>query len=277
MKYIVATFLTLILANNAFSAPAKSGDRVLVTINGYDIKESHFIAYLDQRGKRSNLKSKEAQMSLLNKLANTVLIAQSVNEKEMVKKPEVKAALEMARMRVLADMQIKADIGSKPILDAELKKLYKEKFSQANLKEYNAAHIMVKEKKQAENVIKQLNSGKKFADLVKKYSVDASKDKAGDLGWFGPGQVAKPFSDAVAKLKKGAYTRTPIQTQFGWHVVRLLDTRSNSAPPMEEVKANLVNLVRQKQLNSYLDALRAKSKIQIGPSLQAPAQSAPKK
>ena len=106
--------------------------------------------------------------------------------------------------------------------------------------EFKASHILVKDEQQAKGVIAQLGKGAKFEELAKKLSTDeGSKKQGGDLSWFTPDKMVKPFSDAVAGLKKGEYTKTPVQTQFGWHVIRLDDTRPLAPPVYDAVKDRL--------------------------------------
>jgi peptidyl-prolyl cis-trans isomerase C len=128
--------------------------------------------------------------------------------------------------------------------------------------EYHARHILVANKDQADDVLKKLKGGAKFEDLAKSQSIDGSKTNGGDLGWFTLARMVKPFGDAVKGLKKGEITQQPVQTQFGWHVIQLEDTRDVTPPPFEQVKAQLTNAWIRKKLQEYVAELKKNAKIE---------------
>jgi peptidyl-prolyl cis-trans isomerase C len=111
-------------------------------------------------------------------------------------------------------------------------------------------------------VIAELNKGGNFSKIAKDKSKDSgSKDKGGDLGWFPVNSMVKPFAEALTSLKKGNFTSTPVQTQFGWHVIKLEDTRALQAPEFDKVKEGLAKTLQQKQLDKLVLDLKAKAKI----------------
>jgi len=114
----------------------------------------------------------------------------------------------------------------------------------------------------AEAAIKKIKGGAKFEDVAKAESTDSSKANGGDLGWFTLTRMAKPFGDAVKGLKKGEMTATPVQTQFGWHVIKLEDTRETAPPPFEQVKQQVSTGVMQKKLQAYVETLKKTAKIE---------------
>jgi peptidyl-prolyl cis-trans isomerase C len=130
-------------------------------------------------------------------------------------------------------------------------------------KEYKARHILVEKKETAESLIRDLQAGGDFAKLAKAESKDpGSAAKGGDLGWFSGQSMVKPFSDALATLEKGKITTAPVQTQYGWHVIQLEDTRSPQPPAFDDVKQQVEMLTQRKKLQTYLDELRKTAKIQ---------------
>ncbi len=131
--------------------------------------------------------------------------------------------------------------------------------------QYHARHILVNSQEDAQKIIDQLKKGAKFEDLAKKDSIDSSKDQGGDLGWFSPSNMVKPFADAVAALKKGEYTQTPVQTQYGWHVIQLIDTRETPVPPLDSVKDRVDQLVQNKKFKAYQDELMKNAKVEKNP------------
>jgi peptidyl-prolyl cis-trans isomerase C len=115
---------------------------------------------------------------------------------------------------------------------------------------------------EANDIIAQLKKGAKFEDLAKQSKDPGSKDKGGDLDWNPPGTFVKPFADALVKLEKGKYTETPVQTQFGWHVIQLDDVRSQAFPPFDTVKQQLQARLQEQEVHKYVAELRSKAKIQ---------------
>ena len=109
--------------------------------------------------------------------------------------------------------------------------------------------------------MQRLEKGDKFEDVAKKESMDSSKDNGGDLGWFTPDRMVKPFAEAVVAMKPGDYTHKPVQTQYGWHVIQLVDTRPLSPPPFDQVKQRLDQVVEAKKFKAYTDDLISKAKI----------------
>ena len=129
--------------------------------------------------------------------------------------------------------------------------------------EYKARHILVASKEDGEQIIKKLKGGAKFEDLAKAQSTDTgSKNNGGELGWFTTSRMVKPFADAVLALKKGEITQEPVQTQFGWHVIQLEDTRDKTPPPFDQVKPQITNQVIRKKLQAYVEDLKKNAKIE---------------
>ena len=112
-----------------------------------------------------------------------------------------------------------------------------------------------------EQLIKKIKGGAKFEDVAKAESTDNSKTNGGDLGWFTVNRMVKPFGDAVKSLKKGEMTQEPVQTQYGWHIIKLDDTRDVTPPPFDQVKAQVTKNLIQKKLMAYIDDLKKNAKI----------------
>jgi peptidyl-prolyl cis-trans isomerase C len=123
-------------------------------------------------------------------------------------------------------------------------------------------HILVEKEADAQDAIKRLQSGAKFEDIAKAVSKDpGSKDRGGELEWQVPAGYVKPFSDAMVKLQKGQFTPTPVQTQFGWHVIQLEDTRPVKIPPYDDVKNEVKQRLQQQQVQKYIQEVRAKANV----------------
>jgi peptidyl-prolyl cis-trans isomerase C len=169
-------------------------------------------------------------------------------------------------MRVLADAESQKYIKALQPSDADLKAEYETAIAAMDKTEYKARHILVASKEDGESIIKKLKGGAKFEDLAKSQSTDTgSKNNGGELGWFTTSRMVKPFADAVVGLKKGEITQEPVQTQFGWHVIQLEDTRDKTPPPFDQVKPQLTNQVIRKKLQAYVADLKKNAKIEKTP------------
>ncbi len=245
------------------TAPAKLPTPTrLLSVNGQPLTDMDAMAFAALQGKRAP-SDRNGQIKLLNQLINTTILAQRGEMEGLEKLPNIKSAIEMARIQVLAESYVQNFFNRHPVTDAEIEKAYKEKYSGENLNEYQVRHILVKTEDEARKLIAELDKGADFADLAKGHSLDASKENGGLLGWVGRDQVVKPFGDAMVKLKKGEYTKTPVKSNFGWHVIKVDDVRQGKAPPLKEVKAQLAAQLRQKKLAEHLLELRKQAKIEV--------------
>jgi peptidyl-prolyl cis-trans isomerase C len=191
-----------------------------------------------------------------------ILIAAQAVKDGLEKDPDVATSLQVLRLRILADAESQKYLKDKEPTDAELHAEYDTAVGGLDKTEYHARHILVATKEQGEAAIKKVKGGAKFEDVAKAESTDTSKASGGDLGWFTLARMAKPFGDAVKTLKKGEVTPEPVQTQFGWHVIKLEDTREQPPPPFEQVKQQVASGVMQKKLAAHVEELKKNAKIE---------------
>ena len=150
-----------------------------------------------------------------------------------------------------------------PISEADVKAEYDKLIASSGGKEYRARHILVEKEEQAKAIIASLKKGAKFEDIAKKQSKDpGSGANGGDLDWANPGSFVKEFSEAMVALKKGQFTDTAVKTQFGFHIIRLDDTRETPVPKFDDVKAQILQQMQQGKLAEYQQGLREKAKIE---------------
>jgi len=172
--------------------------------------------------------------------------------------------MELARQSILIGL-LDADVDKKSApTDAEVQAEY-DKFKQeasASGKEYKARHILVEKEDEAKKIIDQLKKGGKFEELAKSSKDTGSAKNGGDLDWAAPDSYVKPFSDALTKLSKGQVTDAPVQTQFGWHVIRLDDVRDTQFPPLEQVTPQIREGLQQQRVQAFVEGLRKNAKIQ---------------
>lgn len=183
-------------------------------------------------------------------------------DKQKLGEGEPKARLELVGRSAMAELLYKKYTEGAQPTEEELKAEYDARMAEAPKDEYHARHILVDDEAKAKELIAQLDGGASFEQLAKDNSKDGSSTEGGDLGWFNPNQMVKPFSDAVQQLEIGKYTPTPVKSEFGWHVIRLEEKRTTTPPPYDAVKAQLGPLVNQKKFETYLKDLVKAAKVE---------------
>ena len=198
------------------------------------------------------------------------ILMQEANRRGVAASDTYKQQMELARQTVLINA-LRADFEkTNPVTDAEAKaeydRLVAAQAPAAGTKEIKARHILVEKEAEAKDLIAQIKKGAKFEDLAKKASKDpGSGAQGGDLGWSNPSSYVPEFAEAMSKLKKGEMTDAPVKTQFGYHVIRVDDTRdakAPEAPKFEDVKAQVKQQMAQQKLAKFQEDLRTKAKIE---------------
>ncbi|HEY2144818.1 MAG TPA: peptidylprolyl isomerase [Steroidobacteraceae bacterium] len=245
------------------AAPEKPAIPSVATVDGTPITRAQYDTYMKSllQGRPATELTPEQKGQVLDEMINMDLLATQGIKDGVDKDPDVAARLDVLRMRVLADAESQKYLKGKEPTDEELHAEYATAIAAMDKTEYHARHILVATQAQAEAAIKKIKGGAKFEDVAKAESTDGSKSNGGDLGWFSLSRMAKPFAEAVKLLKKGEMTSVPVQTQFGWHVIKLEDTREVAAPPFDQVKQQVGNGVVQKKLQAYVETLKKAAKI----------------
>ena len=244
---------------------ANLDENILVTVNGEPITKLMYGIYFQERMRvtPNAQNTPEMQMNVLNELTNVMLVAQDAEKKQLDKREDVTAALELLRAKLLTQTAIQDYAKNNPPSEEEIQKYYDSEYAGKSTTEYKARHILVKDEAEAKALIEQLDKGADFAKLATEHSTGPTGKNGGDLGWFDSSQMVKPFSDAVKALEKGKYTKEPVKTQFGWHVILLEDTRESPPPALETVKPTITTHLQQQALAHYMEELRAESKLQF--------------
>ena len=248
-------------AGDSTDTAATVPGKVLASVNGNNITQPVFDVYTAIRKTQKPGQAADDNI-ILEELISLELMRQEGVSKGLDTKPVVVATLSQQRRTVLASAAIKDLISSNPISDAAVKELYDTQVGKAGT-EYNASHILVLTQEEAAEIIKQLDNGANFEELAREKSTGPSGKSGGKLGWFSPAQMVKPFSDATAQLEKDAYTKEPVQTQFGWHVILLEDSREITPPPFEDVKERLKLVAANQMLQAHIRQLRQSANIEI--------------
>jgi peptidyl-prolyl cis-trans isomerase C len=250
------------------AAKAEKSDKSLgvpskVSVNGVLIPQAYFEVLGRQAAASPRAGPVDPQAAIREELVNREVLAQAAKKKGIDKHADVAVSMELARQGVLIQAYFEDYVKSNPITDEDLKKQYEQIRAQMGDNEYKARHILVEKEDDAKAIIADLKKGGDFNALAKEKSKDpGSKDNGGDLDWGPAGRYVKPFGDSLKALQKGQTTDTPVQTQFGWHVIRLDDVRPVKAPGFDEVKANLMQRSQQEQIAKLVQELRSKAKVE---------------
>lgn len=251
--------ITAVLSLSAVSAFAQNA----AVVNGKAIPSSKVDQILAEVKKQGQPDSPELRNAIRESLIMTELINQEAQKRKLLDRSEVKLALEQARSRIVANVLAQDYLKTNPIKDEDVKAEY-EKIKANVLKtpEYRARHILVEKEEEAKDIIAKLKSGAKFEDLAKQSKDPGSAANGGDLDWAVPENYVPEFSAALQKLKKGEITETPVKTQFGYHVIRLDDTRQGQVPPFEQVQPQIREKIQQQKLGEFQDKLRKSAKVE---------------
>jgi len=204
-----------------------------------------------------NTLNEEALTSALK--ANELLVDEALRL-GIDKQPDFATRLEMKRRELLAVLLVKDYLEKNPLDEKMLKNEYDRIKALAGDKEYSARHIQLKTENEAKAVIAQLAKGADFAKLAKEKSLDtASKEKGGQMGWVAKNMLKPPLGNALSKLQKGLYNTVPLQTDAGWHVLKLEDVRDLKFPAYEKIKDQLRQRLKAQQANQFVESLRTRA------------------
>lgn len=240
-----------------------SGEAIAV-INGEPISGEIFQVYLDRRtGGGSVALSDVERKQLLNQIINIQLLAANAREQNLDEKPEWATQLEIQRAQLLANIAIQNYIETHPVIEEQIRAAYEKRIADMPSKEYKARHILLKTEEEARAVIAELEKGAEFTGLASRSIEPGAAERGGDLGWFLPGQMVKPFADAVIQMEPGSYSTEPVKTRFGWHVILLEDMRDVPVPAFEDMKPQLETMLQQKNITDFITSLNEKADIEI--------------
>jgi len=235
------------------AAPAAKADGPnLYTQAAYDFM-------LKQRLAQNQPDSPELRAAVRDELNTRELLVREAKKAGVEKNPAVKTEMDLATQTVLVRAYMADYLKAHPVSDAALHKEYDQIKAQIGDKEYKVRHILVDKEDEAKEIIVALQKGEKFDKLAERSKDTGSKINGGDLDWNAPANFVKPFSDAMVALPKGKFTTTPVQTQFGWHVIQVDEIRDAKVPSFDEVKPQLAQRMQGQVVDTYLKELRAKN------------------
>jgi peptidyl-prolyl cis-trans isomerase C len=235
----------------------------VATVNGVPITRDFFeYTVKGVSGKTSAQLAPTERSAMLDSLIHAEVLSQQATKEGLDKTGDTAYMLELSRLNVLSKAMSDQFLKDKKPTDAQLRAEYDDLVAKLPKEDYHARHILVATEPFAEKVIERLGKGEKFEDIAKAVSMDSSKDRGGDLGWVAPDRMVPEFSKAMVSLKPGEYTHTPVQTQYGWHVIQLIDVRPHPAPSFEQSKEQVTRILEAKQFRAYTDDLVKNAKIE---------------
>ena len=254
---------TRLLLAMSFIVAAPVFAQNVATVNGKPIPA----ARVDQMVKQVVAQGRATDSPQLREMIKKDLIGREVLIQEADKqnvggRADVKAAIDNARQSIIINAMLADYVKKNPVKDADIKAEYDKAKAGAPDKEYHARHILVEKEEDAKAIITKLKGGAKFDELAKQSKDPGSAAQGGDLGWTDPSRFVPEFSKAMTSLQKGAITDTPVKTQYGYHVIKLEETRPLAIPPLDQVKQQVAEQLQQRKLAEYRESLLKKAKIQ---------------
>jgi peptidyl-prolyl cis-trans isomerase C len=257
-KFAALAILSALAVNPAFAE-----DKSAVLVNGVSIPQARVDLRVKIATTQGQADTPELRKAIREDMISLEVLAQEAKKKGLDKDPEVIQQTELAEQSVLVSAFAQDYAKNHPISDDQLKQEYDKLKVNLGKSEYNVRHILVETEDEAKAIITQLGKKGKFDKIAKAKSKDAgSAEKGGSLGWAVPTNFVPPFANALLSLKKGTYTKEPVKSQFGWHIIKLDDVRDLKVPSFEELKPQIQQRLQQQSIQEYIADLRSKAKIE---------------
>ncbi len=248
------------------ASPAYAENNSAATVNSISIPQERVDLRVKVVASQGQPDTPELRKAIRDDLINIEIMSQEAVKKNLDKQSETVQLLELSRQQVLVGAFVQDYVKTHPVAEKELTEGYESLKNNLGSKEYSVRHILVDKESEAKSIAAKLKKGGKFDKLAKDSSKDTgSKEHGGDLGWIAVGNITsayvKPFGDALMNLTKGQISE-PVQSQFGWHIIKLEDMRELKMPSYEELKPQLAQRMQQQAVQSLIAELRAKAKIE---------------
>lgn len=261
--YKTGRFALLAIMGALAINPASAEEKSAALVNGVSIPQARLDLRVKAAAAQGQSDSPDLRKKIREDLINLEVLSQAAVKLGLDKNADVIQQTELARQSVLAGTFVQDHTKKHPIGDEQLKQEYDKLKANLGKSEFNARHILVDTEAEAKAIIAQLGKKVKFEKLAKDKSKDAgSAERGGSLGWAVPNNFVPPFANALTSLKKGAYTKEPVQSPFGWHIIKLDDVRDLNVPPFEEVKPQIQQRMQQQVIQGLVNDLRSKAKIE---------------
>lgn len=225
-------------------------------VNDTVIPASHAAAMMAEQLAQGAPDSPQLREAVREELIRREVLAQAAVAAGIDSREDVKAQMDLARQAVLIRAYVQDYMANNPITSADVEREFEEIKARMGGKEYLPRHVLVETEEQAKAVIARLRAGEAFEEVAKTSLDPGSRDRGGELGWSSPEMFVEPFAQAMVELEKGQFSQTPVQSDFGFHVIKMDDIRDLQAPPLAEVAPQLEQRLQQQRLEQHLVDLR---------------------
>lgn len=264
-KMLLALPLILVITGQAHAQAPKDAEdsKPVAVVNGVAIPAIYAEFLRNSRSARGQSPETLTDANIREALVVAELLAQEAQRAGLDKNPRISALIEFQRKELLGRALLEEHLRKNPISEDVVRAEYNKAKERAGGSEYRVRHILVASEKEARDLISQMKTRKaKFEDLAKRHSQDPSAGNGGDLGWVTPAVLVTEFAEAMTKLKKGQMADNPVQTRFGWHIVRLDDVRTLQFPRYEEARDRILQQLQQIAARNYVRELSSTAKVE---------------
>ena len=258
-----ARFAALAILGALAINPAFAEDKSAAMVNGVSIPQALIDMRVDVAAAQGQPDTPELRKSIREDMINLEVLAQEATKDGLDKRPEVIEQMELAQKSVLVGAYVQNYVKNNPVGKDQIQQEYDKLKVNLGNKQYKARHILVDTEDEAKAIIKQLGKKGKFDKIAKEKSIDAgSAEHGGELDWAVPSNFVPPFANALFSLKKGQYTKEPVKSEFGWHIIKLDDVRDLKMPSFEELEPQIQQRLQQQAVQKLIADLRSKAKIE---------------
>jgi peptidyl-prolyl cis-trans isomerase C len=289
MNHLRTFLVATALLSLAGCQPKPAGEAVpdttpaIATVNGSPISRGFYEFYIKGiTGKPAADLPAQMRANALDNLIRAKVVSEEAHKTGLDTSTDTAYLLQLSRLQVLEQAMQDKYLKDRPATEAELRAEYETQIGQMSKVEYHTRNILVATEPFSDQAVKRLEKGEKFEEVAKAVSMDPSKTNGGDLPWMTADRMPPEYAAAVLALKPGEYTHKPIHTQYGWHVVQLVETRDVAPPPFDQVRQRLEQVVQGKKFRLYMDELMRSAKIEkfdqtaaASPAAGAAAPAAP--
>lgn len=250
------SFLSCWVSLNAYATP-------VVTINGISLTQQDYEQYVEIRSQKTKTNVTPDKQTIIDEMIDRELLRQDALNNKLDQDPKFMEQLKQLRDNLLMSFALQTYLANNKITDATVRNFYNQRITQIKMpKQYKARHILVESETEAKAIIVEIEKGKSFGKLAKAKSSDLGSAKQnGSLGWVTKQKLVPSFGNAMEKLAKGEYTKTPVKSRFGWHIIKVEGIKFQQAPAFNLVKEQIRNGLQSQQMQQYSFQLRAKAKI----------------
>lgn len=233
----------------------------VATVNGKTIPASRMDVIMNEQKAQGVPDTPELRDAIREELIRREVLGQAAESSGVEKKGDIQTQLSLARQAILIRAYLQDYLAKNPVTDAQIRAEYEKVKPQMSGTEYKPRHILVETEAEAQKIIDSLRTGEDFTKLAKASKDPGSRDKGGELGWSTADQYVQPFGEALSALKKGEYSKSPVKSDFGFHVIKLDDLRDVEPPSLDELKPQIREFLEQKRVDDHMQELRAKASI----------------